>query len=142
MGFEVKNVKQNLMQACLAHFPHTQAVYLFGSWATEHEKPSSDVDIGLLLPVQEAKELNSLYATPLQHTLENLFSRNIDLINLRQVSTILQKEVISAELRIYCADETAADEFEMLTMSYYQKLNEERADILQSFYATRRAILI
>lgn len=86
--------------------------------------------------------MRGLYATPLHQTLEKLFSKNIDLINLRQVSTVLQKEVISAEQRIYCADDNAADEFEMLTISYYQKLNEERADILQSFYASRRAIQI
>jgi PHD/YefM family antitoxin component YafN of YafNO toxin-antitoxin module len=35
-----------------------------------------------------------------------------------------------ADRRIYCADAYAADEFEMLTLSYYQKLNEERREIL------------
>jgi len=35
-----------------------------------------------------------------------------------------------AERRIYTGDEYAAEEFEMLTLSYYQKLNEERAGVL------------
>jgi predicted nucleotidyltransferase len=140
MGFEVKT--QQLKQVCLTYLPYLQAIYLFGSWATEDEKASSDIDIALLLPVQKAKELDSLYATPLHHELEKLFSKNIDLINLRQVSTVLQKEVISAEKCIYCADEIATGEFEMLVISYYQRLNEERADILKSFYATERAIQI
>ncbi len=66
----------------------------------------------------------------------------MDLINLRQVSTVLQKEIIMADRRIFCADPYAAAEFEMLTLSYYQKLNKERAGILAeglrsgSFYNT------
>ena len=34
--------------------------------------------------------------------------------------------------RIYDGDWFAVEEFEMLTLSYYQKLNEERADIVFS----------
>jgi len=52
------------------------------------------------------------------------------LINLRQVSTVFQKEIIMAERRIICADTYAAEEFEMLVLSRYQKLNEERAELL------------
>lgn len=35
-----------------------------------------------------------------------------------------------ADRRIYCGDLYAADEFEMLVLSFYQKLNEERAEVL------------
>ncbi len=41
-----------------------------------------------------------------------------------------------ANRRIYCADLCAAEEFEMLTLSFYQKLNEERKAILESFEET------
>ncbi|MBE9546321.1 MAG: nucleotidyltransferase domain-containing protein, partial [Proteobacteria bacterium] len=43
-----------------------------------------------------------------------------------------------ADRRIYQADEYAADEFDMLTISYYQKLNEERAGILEEVLASGR----
>ncbi len=55
-----------------------------------------------------------------------------DLINLRTAPVILCKEVVNADRRIDCADENAADEFEMLTLSFYQKLNEERREIVES----------
>jgi hypothetical protein len=42
-------------------------------------------------------------------------------------------------LPFFCRDEYAADTFEMLVLSFYGKLNEERAEILQEFYATKRA---
>ena len=61
-----------------------------------------------------------------------------DLINLRTAPVILRKEIIAADRRIYCADEYAADEFEMLTISFYQKLNEERRGIVESALKTGR----
>ena len=54
----------------------------------------------------------------------------MDLIDLRQMSTVFQKEIIMADRRIYCRDEYAVDEFEMLTLSFYQKLNQERSEVL------------
>ena len=39
---------------------------------------------------------------------------------------------------IYCADGAAADEFDMAVMSRYQKLNDERAGILERFWSTGR----
>jgi len=130
---------EKIAQTCLSAFPNTQAIYLFGSWGTTAEREESDVDLALLLPHQQAKKLKSLYMTPLHHQLESLLHRDVDLINLRQVSTVLQKEVIAKNRRVYCADSYAADEFEMLTISYYQKLNEERAGVLQSFFKSKRA---
>jgi hypothetical protein len=40
---------------------------------------------------------------------------------------------------LYVGDAYAKDEFKMLTLSFYQKLNEERAGILEDFYRTKRA---
>ena len=88
------------------------------------------VDIALLLPPDEAKRAEPMALGNARVALERLLGKDVDLINLRQVSTVFQKEIIMAERRIYCADTYAADEFEMLVLSYYQKLDEERADVL------------
>jgi len=114
----------------LEHDPTAQAVYLFGTYGTMDEWPSSDVDIAILLPPAEAKRAGALDMGDLRLTLEGLLGKDVDLINLRQVSTVLQKEVVFADRRIFCADVYAADEFEMLTLSFYQKLNQERAGVL------------
>jgi hypothetical protein len=66
-------------------------------------------------------------------------NRPVDLLNAREVSTVLQKEIVQAGRLLYCRDENAVAEFEMLTLSLYQKLNEERKAILDSFRATGRA---
>lgn len=113
-----------------ARHPDVQAIYLFGSWGTEDEWPSSDVDIAMLLPPLTAKHLNVLDLIKTQTALSSRLHKEVDLLNLRQVSTVFQKEVVMADRRIDTADEYAAEEFEMLTLSFYQKLNEERAEIM------------
>lgn len=120
----------HIERVVLAHYPQAQAIYLFGSWGTENEWPGSDADIAVLLPPRAAKALGSLMLSELRVELEALLKRDVDLINLRQVSTVFQKEIVLAERRVFCADRYAADEFEMLVLSLYQKLNEERADVL------------
>lgn len=112
------------------HHPDVQAIYLFGSWGTEEEWPDSDVDIAMLLPPDKAKTLGALDLVKTQAELASLLHKPVDLLNLRQISTVFQKEVVMADRRIFTANEYAAEEFEMLTLSFYQKLNEERAEIL------------
>jgi len=132
-------MQDKITQIVLNFFPDTQAVYLFGSFGTGDEWPNSDVDIALLLPPITAKQTAYLDMGDLRLALEHLLSKEVDLVNLRQASTVFQKEVIAAERIIFCADNYAVQEFEMLTISYYQKLNEERAGILAEFALTGRA---
>ena len=119
-----------LTEIILETYPDTQAIYLFGSWGTEDEWPSSDVDIAVLLPPKEAKMVGFDHWNALAMSLSDVMHKTVDLINLRQVSTVFQKEVIMADRRVYTGDEYTADEFEMLTLSFYQKLNQERAEVL------------
>ena len=130
-----------IIDIILAHYPETQVIYLFGSYQTADEQPTSDADVALLLPPQQAKAAGSLALSALRSELEACLGRDVDLINLRQAPTVLQKEVVAAERRIYLADEYAAAEFEMLTLSFYQKLNEERGNIIRDALTTGRFIV-
>lgn len=124
------NYIEGIVDATIRHYPDTQAIYLFGSYGTGQEWPSSDVDIAVLLPPKKSRQVGYLMMSQLHSELESLLGRRVDLLNLRTLSTVFQKEIIMAERRIYTGDQYAADEFEMLTLSYYQKLNEERAEVL------------
>ncbi len=68
---------------------------------------------------------------PCREELECLTGRSVDLINLRETNTVLQNEIITEGRLIYLSDESGKDAFEMNVMSAYQKLNEERAGILE-----------
>jgi predicted nucleotidyltransferase len=127
-----RRVNEILVKHILAALPETQAIYLFGSAAAGRMRNDSDVDVAVLLPHVRAKALGSLALSDLAFDLMKTLRRDVDLINLRLVSTVLQKQVIENGIVLFCADEYARDEFEMLTISFYQKLNEERAGILKS----------
>jgi predicted nucleotidyltransferase len=126
----------------LAHYPAIQGIYLFGSYGTENEWPTSDVDIALLLPHVQAVRERHLDLSPCRTELESALRREVDLVNLRQANTVFQKEVIADGRLIFCADTRALDEFEMLVISFYQKLNEERREILEAFFRTGRAYAV
>ena len=129
----IPKVCTGIQAAILAVFPKAQAIYLYGSYGTDREWPSSDVDIAILLPHAVAKAEGSLALHPLRFRLEHLLGRHVDLANLRLVSTVLQKEVVAADRAVYVGDDHATAEFELLTYSLYQKLNEERREILKAF---------
>ena len=124
------NAYDEIARIVVEDYPAAQAIYLFGTHGTADEWPDSDVDIALLLPPDEAKRGGHMALSKARVAIERLLGKDVDLINLRQVSTVFQKEIVMAERRIFCADAYAADEFEMLVLSYYQKLSEERADVL------------
>ncbi|MCI5136818.1 MAG: nucleotidyltransferase domain-containing protein [Candidatus Electrothrix sp. AR1] len=51
--------KKNICAVVFKHYPEVQVVYLFGLMTTGEERPDSDADIGLLLPIAELYSLNN-----------------------------------------------------------------------------------
>jgi predicted nucleotidyltransferase len=128
-----------IVKAILFQYPVTQAIYLFGSWGTEHQTQHSDLDIAVLLPSEVAKHVAPWEWLTLSQALASAAGvEKADLINLRQVDTVLRKEVIAANRRIWCADESATLEFEALTLSLYHQLQFERQDIINDAIKTGR----
>jgi len=128
----IMNKHQVIIGPVLNSYPDTQAIYLFGSCHTENERPDSDIDIALLMPIETAKLVKLREWLDLSVAIMRAVGREkVDLINLRQVNTVFRKEIVMADRRIYCADEDAANEFEMLTLSLYQQLQIERKGIIE-----------
>ncbi|MCH2155926.1 MAG: nucleotidyltransferase domain-containing protein [Opitutales bacterium] len=123
----------------LEHYPELQAIWCFGSRATGMARPDSDLDLALLLEPNQARDVRSLGCTPCVPALSLKLGLEIDLLNLRQLSTVVQLEVIRSGQVIHVADQEALLAFEMQVLSAYQKLNEERSGILKSFHETKRA---
>jgi predicted nucleotidyltransferase len=133
------NENGEITRIILDQYPATQAIYLFGAHGTADEWPDSDVDIAVLLPPVEAKRTGLMVMDEARVALERMFHKDVDLINLRLVSTVFQKEIVFTGRRIYCADVYAAAEFEMLVLSFYQRLKEQTREILDEFRKTKRA---
>ncbi len=125
------NNEQVIIDIICGYLPDVRAIYLFGTWGTKDEWPDSDIDIALLLNPDKSKKTGLPAMSNLRVALESALEKEVDLINISMVSTVFQKEIIIIGRRIYCADEYGADEFEMVALSLYQKLNAERGAILE-----------
>jgi predicted nucleotidyltransferase len=116
---------QALVQALRAALPHLLAVYLFGSQATGHADPGSDVDLAVLV---EGK-LAPVQAWELAQHLAVLAGRDVDLVDLRAASTVLQYQIITRGRRLWEQD-ARAGLYESAILSWKTDLDEARAGLL------------
>ncbi|OPY66263.1 MAG: Nucleotidyltransferase domain protein [Syntrophorhabdaceae bacterium PtaU1.Bin034] len=83
------------------YYPSVQAIYLFGSYRTADEWPDSDVDIGVLLPHGAAKNERSMAVSECRFKLEEALEKEVDLLNMRLLSTVFQFQIVRTGRLIY-----------------------------------------
>lgn len=110
----------------LREFPDTAVVYRFGSTATGHEGPGSDVDVAFL-PVRPVDPVRRF---EVQEDLAVLLRRDVDPVDLSSASTVLRMQVLAGGVTIGVHDEVRRGQFEDQVFSSYPRLNEERRGIL------------
>lgn len=103
------------------------AVYLHGSYATCYQRNESDIDIAVLSERALALNEQINFSVALRNELAD---RDVDVADLRSVNTVFAAQVVTSGRRIITNNPDVADRFEMLTLSKYAILNEERAEIL------------
>ena len=81
----------------------------------------------------------SLAMSEVRFELEEALGRTIDLVNVRAAPIVLQKEIVAGGTCLFTADSYQVEVYEMLVLSQYGKLNEERRGILEEFYASGKA---
>ena len=121
------NPHHDLVQTICTEMPEVLAIYLFGSRSSGLQHAHSDIDLAIL-PEQKLSE-TEVWA--LAQALAARYSRDVDLIDLKQASTVMRMQVISKGQRLYCSDEQSCEVFEDFVFSDYAHLNEERAGILK-----------
>lgn len=131
---------ETIIKTVQSFFPEAQAIYLFGTHGTPDEQRESDLDIAVLFPPERAKTIGNLALSECRYALEDVFAKSVDLINIRMINTVFQHEIIQEGRLIYRQDNNAVDLFEMQVMSSYQKLNEERAGILEEIFESSRVV--
>lgn len=111
--------------------PDVAAVYLFGSHAAGVATPASDLDLAVLA----ARPLGAVERFDVQERLAALAGCDIDLVDLRSASTVMQARVVSTGRVVRDADPGERARFETFAYSSYALLNEERAGILADIAA-------
>ncbi len=107
--------------------PNLRAVYLFGSRATDYIRPDSDMDLAFL---NTGEQLSTVKRFFLAQKLADILNIDVDLVDLRQASTIFRFEIVAKGKRIFCFNEAECAYFEMMVYSMYQRFQEERKEII------------
>lgn len=103
--------------------------YIFGSSVKGNFRKESDIDIAVYIE----EDIDDYTVFMKAQEIAVKLNRDIDLVNLKKVSTVFAAQIISTGELIICGDINKKMEFEMNTLSQYAKLNEERAEILKHY---------
>lgn len=103
-----------------------QGVLLFGSHASGTANKESDVDLGIL--IDGVADPVALWKNA--QTLACQINTDVDLIDLRSATTVLQHEVINTGTWLWQKEAVTCDLFELQVMAMYQQLQYDRREIL------------
>jgi predicted nucleotidyltransferase len=111
--------------------PRLMAVYAFGSLIAGQANDASDLDLAVLVEG---------YADPvelwkLSGDLATIVGRDVDLLDFRAASTVMQYQIITTGVRWWEADSRAAN-YESFVLSEMTDLNERNAEIIADIERT------
>jgi predicted nucleotidyltransferase len=101
-------------------------IMLFGSAATGQMRADSDIDLAYL----NDQDMPAYDLFMLSQQLASVLGRDVHLVDLNQVTTVLQAQVIDKGKVILDREPNRRQEFFILVLKKYARLNEERAPIL------------
>lgn len=122
-----KAVLDILLQA----IPSLSAVYLFGSQASGHAGPDSDVDLAILADAPP----DTLALWSLSGRLAQVLNRHVDLLDLRAASTVMQYRIITTGERLWVRD-SGPLLYESFVLGEKTRLDEARSALLEDIRKT------
>ena len=115
-----------IVQHLRSHLPGLLAIYAFGSRITGNATPDSDLDLAVL--VEGHADIIALFN--LSSDLADLAGCDVDLVDLRAASTVMQHQIIQTGVRWWAKDHQA-DLFEIYVCKEKWDLDRYRAGLLQ-----------
>jgi predicted nucleotidyltransferase len=123
-----------VIQLITEQIPSTEVIYLFGSEANGTSSTESDVDIALLTPYE--CKVNSIDLYELKGKVEIALGKDVDIIHLNQASIVFQFQITTTAKQLYAKNASLVLQYEVLVLSMYQRLQEERKDILNEIISS------
>jgi predicted nucleotidyltransferase len=110
-----------------AKIPNLMALYVFGSQARGTPRKDSDLDLAVLAPGY----IDPSLLWSLSNEIANLVNGEVDLLDLRAASTVMQYQVISTGKTVWDIG-LQARLFEVFILSEKLALNESREPLLRA----------
>lgn len=102
-------------------------LYIFGSAVEGYFREDSDIDIGFF----SDKKINGYDIFMIKEELADILKRDIDLVDLKESSTVFKAQVVGKGEVIYSRNENILSEFRIRSYREYSFLNDEREEILE-----------
>lgn len=114
-------------------FPNALGIYAFGSRVQGTANAQSDLDLAVLV----AGYADPLLLFELANQLADQLGYEVDLLDLRAASTVMQHQVITTGVRLWAKD-IQADLFDVFVLNEKLALDELRAEQLNEIRETGR----
>ena len=119
--------KENLIIEYLTKEFAAILIMLFGSAVTNKTHADSDIDIAF---ISETKH-NNMQIYNATQDLAHLLKKEVDLIDLTAVSPVMQAKIITKGRIIYDENPDSRQNFFILALKKYTRLNEEREVVIK-----------
>jgi uncharacterized protein len=124
-------VPSTIVEHLRAQVPNLLAVYAFGSRVNGTHGPDSDLDLAVL----RAGRVEPLLLWECAHQLADLSGCQVDLLDLRAASTVMQYQILTTGQCWWKADTLTVGLFEAAMLSEKTALDEARAGLLSDIQA-------
>ena len=126
------HIQQAVIDRIRRGVPAVQAIYAYGSRLGEMLHAESDLDLAILLA--PAMNFSAFEIFQLRGDLEAIAGCPVDVTILDyNKSVVLCKEVVATGQPIFVAEATTVAHFEMMTLSLYAQLSEERRPVIEAY---------
>jgi predicted nucleotidyltransferase len=105
--------------------PGLMAVYAFGSQVADTADQNSDLDLAVLVPGYA----DTIDLWDISSDLAELLHCEVDLLDFRAASTVMQYQILTKGQRLYAVDQQVGS-YEATLLSAMTTLNEARAGLL------------
>lgn len=103
-------------------------IYLFGSFAKGEDREDSDID----LAIYTNDEITPYDLFILSNNLAFEVKRDVQIIDLKDISTVFAAQIVGTKEVLYCEDEIIMGNYDIRVLKEYAKLNEERKIVLDA----------
>ncbi|MCX5774555.1 MAG: nucleotidyltransferase domain-containing protein [Fusobacteria bacterium] len=106
-----------------------EVIYIFGSVAKGEERKGSDIDIAFYSNCEQTAL--GIYTAAQELAIK--LNRDVDLVDLRRVGSVLQKEIVEHGKVIFEKSASFRSEMELKIIKNYVKFCEERKSLIENF---------
>jgi predicted nucleotidyltransferase len=124
----IEDISKKAILSLREAIPEIEAIYLFGSRAKGQATEHSDVDLAFL----SKGSVGNLDRFKIQESLAILLNLDVDLIDLKEASEVMQFQVVSEGKRLFEKNELYVEEYEDKVYYLYLDLCELRQPIIDS----------